>query len=148
MNEATEMVQSLPNISVNDILVEDDASKHRSVPKSNKLDETQSGEHNNSVSSLDSQVFDKERKEFYEADFNIESSAWLYGIIALVILGFLAPAIYVFVAQKVFTEEVNYIWVSVYFGGQILSVLFVNPLVCYIIAVYVAKVRAKKKQEK
>lgn len=62
-------------------------------------------------------MFDQEKKEFYEADYNLEASAWLYGIIALTVVAFFAPAVYLFVDKKIFTEEFNIIWVSVFFGG-------------------------------
>lgn len=65
----------------------------------------------------------------------------MYGILLFIILGCLAPAIYIFVAQKVFTLQLNYIWVVVYFSAQIFAIFFVNPLICYVIAVHVIKVR-------
>ena len=53
-----------------------------------------------------------------------------------------------FVRQEVFTEQFNYVWVTVYFSGQFLAMFIVNPTVCYVVAVYVARVRASQKAEK
>jgi len=59
----------------------------------------------------------RKKKEFFESDYNLENSAWLYGILLFVVAAFLGPALYIFIAQKVFSTEFNYIWVSVYFAG-------------------------------
>ena len=96
---------------------------------------------NESRSSLDSDVFENEKKEFFESDYNLESSAWLYGICLFIVLSFFIPAIYVFVSQKVYTQEKNYVWVFVFLTAQLLSIFVVNPLVCFFIAMYVYKVR-------
>jgi hypothetical protein len=68
-----------------------------------------------SDSSIDEEVFEKEKKEFYECDYNLETSLWLYGILIFTVLVFLAPSIYIFIEDKIFATELNYIWVCVYF---------------------------------
>jgi hypothetical protein len=72
---------------------------------------------NDSISSIDSEVFEKEKKEFFESDFNMEAAAWMYGILAILVLSFLVPAIYVFVKHKVYALQKNYIWVLTFFAG-------------------------------
>ena len=50
-----------------------------------------------SNSSLDSEVFEKERKQFFESYFNLETAAWLYGILLLSTAFILTPSVYFFV---------------------------------------------------
>ena len=100
-----------------------------------------------SASSLDSEVFANERKEFLEAEFNLEAAAALYGILAGVVLLFLIPTIYIFVSQEIYNKELKYIWVAVYFISQFLGFCIVDPLVILLIAKYIANEKRRNTLE-
>ena len=86
-------------------------------------------------------MFEKEKKEFYESDFNLEAAAWLYGILGFLVLSFLIPAVYVFVKHKVYTSKSNFIWVATFFSGQLISFAIVNPLIILFVALHIVRVR-------
>ena len=99
-----------------------------------------------SVSSLNSDVFQNEKKEFFESDYNLETSLWLYGICLGVVSLLLAPSIYMFIAYKIYAQEGNYLWVIVFFAGQFISLFIVNPLTCVVIARHIVHVRKQGSQ--
>ena len=94
-----------------------------------------------SISSIDSEVFEKEKKEFFESDFNLEAAAWLYGILGFLVLSFLVPAIYVFVKHKVYALKSNFIWVATFFCGQFISFAIVDPIIILFVALHISRVR-------
>lgn len=101
-------------------------------------EEGKKNETQESASSLDSNVFVNERKEFKEVEFNIEAAATLYGILFGVVVLFLGPTIYLFVSYEIYNKELNYIWVAAYAVAQFLGFFVVDPLVILMIANYVA----------
>ena len=58
----------------------------------------------------------------------------------------LGPAIWLFNAKKVYAEELNIIWPIVFFTSHLLSMIIVNPSICFIVAWYINKVRSVKKR--
>jgi hypothetical protein len=46
-----------------------------------------------------------------------------------------------FVAFKIYAQEGNFLWVSVFFTGQAISLFVVNPLICLAIARHIVRVR-------
>ena len=62
----------------------------------------------------------------------------MYGILAGIVICFLIPTCYLFVAKEVFSQGTNYVWVMAFFISKVLAYCVTNPLVILIIARYVS----------